>query len=446
VQTPENLQNYNRYSYVLNNPLSQIDPSGHFIIGLIVGVALAVVGLVGAVIATVALFIAYLVALAAQFVIMVVGAVGQAFGAMGTALLSAAKAGIAYAVKAITLKSILIGAGLGAVFNGAQAAIAGGSFSDILKAAAIGAVSGAVGAVTGSFLHGFGSALGSIASGGTSIPGTIVHMAAHGAVGGGMSAAQGGSFKDGFIGSVIGVGVTAVGSSLSGGLPLYNPNNPNYSSAAFVVGRTAIAAITGGLASMAAGGKFADGAFSAAFFHLFNAEYEIAFGGKKYVGYTSDSIELDTHEGFSYQMEKNGKYLGYCHAEAQFFTGAPDSGNTAGGPTLAELIDAGVSMDGLAFSTFSKSDGSRINNGKEGFDHTVMVVTKLETVTKPQTFLQKLFRARAVTTTSLKVEFWENYRTPQKPTGIGLSSRIIQDYRTEKGGSGNMPYRLIIKK
>jgi hypothetical protein len=39
-----------------------------------------------------------------------------------------------------------------------------------------------------------------------------------------------------------------------------------------IVGRTAVAAISGGAASVLAGGKFADGAFSAAFFHLFNGE------------------------------------------------------------------------------------------------------------------------------------------------------------------------------
>ncbi|MCX6858369.1 MAG: RHS repeat-associated core domain-containing protein, partial [Verrucomicrobia bacterium] len=68
VQTPENLQNYNRYSYVLNNPLSQIDPSGHFIIGLIVALVTAIVGIIAGVIATVVAFLAYLAAMAAQFV------------------------------------------------------------------------------------------------------------------------------------------------------------------------------------------------------------------------------------------------------------------------------------------------------------------------------------------------------------------------------------------
>ena len=41
VQAPENLQNFNRYSYVLNNPLSYTDPSGYFI-SLIIGAALAI--------------------------------------------------------------------------------------------------------------------------------------------------------------------------------------------------------------------------------------------------------------------------------------------------------------------------------------------------------------------------------------------------------------------
>jgi RHS repeat-associated protein len=50
VQAPENCQNLNRYSYVLNNPLSYTDPSGYFFsnqwdnikpfVGVIVGVAL----------------------------------------------------------------------------------------------------------------------------------------------------------------------------------------------------------------------------------------------------------------------------------------------------------------------------------------------------------------------------------------------------------------------
>jgi RHS repeat-associated protein len=285
VQTPENIQNYNRYSYALNNPLSQIDPSGHIIVGIIAALATAIVGLIGAIITTVVAFVAYLAVLAAQFVVTVISAVGQAFGAIGNALYSAAKAGLttvkgllvggtatagggtaAGATAAgggLTAGKVMAGAALGASYNGIQAAVNGGGLSDILKAAATGAATGAVGAVVGAGMHGLGDAVGSMMQkGGESLMGTIVHLAAHGAAGGGMSEAMGGNFKDGFIGGLIGAGVSGVfGRSFSG-----------LSEGIGILGRTAVASVSGGVASALAGGKFADGAFAGAFFHLFNNE------------------------------------------------------------------------------------------------------------------------------------------------------------------------------
>ncbi len=38
IQAPKNSQNYNRYSYVLNNPMSYTDPSGYFFVSLFKGV------------------------------------------------------------------------------------------------------------------------------------------------------------------------------------------------------------------------------------------------------------------------------------------------------------------------------------------------------------------------------------------------------------------------
>jgi RHS repeat-associated protein len=38
VQSPGNVQSYNRYSYVLNNPLVLTDPSGYFSINKVIGV------------------------------------------------------------------------------------------------------------------------------------------------------------------------------------------------------------------------------------------------------------------------------------------------------------------------------------------------------------------------------------------------------------------------
>ena len=69
----------------------------------------------------------------------------------------------------------------------------------------------------------------------------------------------GGNFKDGFIGS----GVSSVLSPAFGAIPGLNRT---------VAGRTAVAAVIGGTASELTGGKFANGAMSAAFTHLFNEE------------------------------------------------------------------------------------------------------------------------------------------------------------------------------
>lgn len=282
VQTPENLQNYNRYSYVLNNPLSQIDPSGHIIIGLIAALVTAIVGIIGGIIATVVAFVAYLAALAAQFVLTVVGLNGAAaaMGSMGASCLAAAKAGVAlvssyvtgaaFGLKGTLLGKMIGGAALSSIYNSAQTAINGGSFSDVLKSAAIGAATGAVGAAVGGALAGIpGNVAGSLTPAGAApsaaaiVAGKVVHAAAHGVAAGLMSMAMGGTFKDGFIGSAIGAGVSHVTGFALGEEVMDDIG---------IIGRTAVAAISGGAASALAGEKFTDGAFSAAFFHLFNGE------------------------------------------------------------------------------------------------------------------------------------------------------------------------------
>lgn len=263
VQAPENIQNYNRYTYVLNNPVSATDPTGYFF-GFIFAIVAAVAGVVGAVISTVFAFVAYLATLAAQFVLTVVGLNGAAaaMGTIGSSLLASASAGLATVTSALgavgawaATNPILAGALFGGVYSGAQTAIKGGSFSDVLKAAAIGAVTGAIGGVVGGGLHALGLAA-------DNAVGMVIHSLAHGIAGGAMSEALGGSFKDGFIGSLIGSGVSTVSGIVFG------PAWENLG----ILGRTAVSALSGGAASVLTGGKFANGAYSAAFFHLFNDE------------------------------------------------------------------------------------------------------------------------------------------------------------------------------
>lgn len=82
----------------------------------------------------------------------------------------------------------------------------------------------------------------------------------HAAVGGALSVAQGGSFMEGFASAGLGSVGGFAGEGIAGGGP-----------DGFYV-RTAFAASAGGLASEITGGKFANGAITAAFAHMFNAE------------------------------------------------------------------------------------------------------------------------------------------------------------------------------
>ena len=203
-------------------------------------------------------------------------------GSIGTSLMAAAEAGVMMVTSFVAgagswlgaigawaaANPVLAGALVGGLYSGAQTAIKGGSFSEVLKAAAIGAVTGAIGGAIGGPLGSVAGEVSGAVGGGTAgaVAGAVVHAAAHGVVGGLTSMAMGGTFQDGFIGSAIGAGVSSVMGAMPGMSALEGKGVLK------VIGRTAVAAISGGAASVLAGGKFADGAYSAAFFHLFNSE------------------------------------------------------------------------------------------------------------------------------------------------------------------------------
>jgi len=219
VQVPEFSQNFNRYSYVLNNPLTYTDPSGHAISGLWKAFAMIVVAAVlyctgfGAIVAT---------------------------ALLGT--LSSATA-LTVAGAAITYGNIVGAAAIGFVTGALDAALSGGNVSDVLRGGAIGAIQGAITAgfgngVEGSFAAGdYGSAIG--------------YSVGHGVVGGATNEAMGGKFQDGFL--------SASTSALAQGIPL---GGKSY------IGGLVKSSVIGGSAAEIGGGKFANGASTAAFQYI----------------------------------------------------------------------------------------------------------------------------------------------------------------------------------
>ena len=223
VQAPDNSQNLNRYSYVLNNPLSYTDPSGFFFkaIGKFVGkywrqlVAVGI-GIVTAGIASGAIWASLALNSAASFGVAVAG--GALAGYVSTG----------------TLNGALIGAFSAAAFYGV-----GQYFDDIAR--------------TGGS-SGFGKAI----ADNLRLSKTI----AHGMTGGVMNKLGGGRFAHGFASA----GTTQAFAKTIGGI------GNGDRSFGITAARVTSAAIVGGSASELSGGKFANGAVTGAFSRAFNDE------------------------------------------------------------------------------------------------------------------------------------------------------------------------------
>ncbi|EJL79761.1 RHS repeat-associated core domain protein containing protein [Polaromonas sp. CF318] len=219
IQDPAFAQSYNRYAYVMNNPLAYTDPSGYFSLRSVFKVVVTVV-------------VAYYTGGAIS------GAFASASGGAATALGSWAVTGTGATFQLSAIGSALAGAAGGFA---AGAVSSGGTFKGAMQGALSGGLFGAAG--------GIGQA--------ASAERYLAHAAA-GCIG---QAASGGNCGAGAASAVFGKFATNTTESWGSG----------------VAQGTAVA-IAGGVGSEIAGGKFRNGAATAAFGYLFNNLMHITGG------------------------------------------------------------------------------------------------------------------------------------------------------------------------
>lgn len=223
VQAPQFSQSLNRYSYVLNNPLSLTDPSGFFSFGkalgnLFRGAGRAIRGTIS--------FIE-----------------DNGYQIVQAAALAAPSP---YTFAAVVAASAVV-----SVHAGVQS---GAGFGDILGSTVISVAVTAASAVATSYIGGskFLPEASSFARQGAQI-------IAHGVVQGTARVALGGKFEHGFLAGAFGKAGSLASASLAESLG-FSPN----------LGAAIGGIIAGGTAEELGGGKFANGAASAAFVYAFN--------------------------------------------------------------------------------------------------------------------------------------------------------------------------------
>lgn len=212
LQAPANFQNYNRYSYVLNNPVSMTDPSGHFW----------------------------------KWVKKTVKKIGRGFKKFWKPIVAIA-VGVLTGGLALAAWGPALGSFWGAVAAGAVGGFAAGFSGTLLHGGSIGQAfsNGLIGGISGAAFGAIGAANWQ----------QITKVVAHGLTGGAVQELQGGKFAQGF----------AAAGFAQAFAPAIDGLKHSYQ-------RLTAAAVAGGVGSELAGGKFENGAVTGAFSQMLVVE------------------------------------------------------------------------------------------------------------------------------------------------------------------------------
>lgn len=282
IQAPMNSQNYNRYSYVLNNPMSYTDPSGYFFKWLgkkikkywkpIVAIA------------------------AAAFTY------GAALGAMATTSSITLANGVMLSSTYISTASYIAA---GALSGAVAGAISTGSLRGTLN-----------GALSGAAFAGIGQAFS--AGSGFYQTGGLGHVGTHAFAGGILEELNGGNFGHGFFSAGFTKGV-------GGRINSYFNQR--------VLSGTLTNMVIGGTAAVISGGKFKNGATTAAFQTLFNHYQDVikeevknwknavvdlfkanpeSTQGQMAIKRAARAVAVDVADTSVSVVSKAGEYAGYC--------------------------------------------------------------------------------------------------------------------------------------
>ncbi len=358
IQAPNNSQSLNRYSYIFNNPLSGIDPSGYFGMFKKIGRNIIraaskifgkeLVNIAGTIVAT--YFGGPLAAGAWQYEF------ARAHGASSEGAFFAA-----FTATAAAVVFQQIGQNFGRMSNAnVSGARALGRLAE--QAGLDGALHAQV--ALGEFVKFGGNYLtsGQVAA----------QIASHAVAGGVISVVSGGKFGHGFFSAGVTKGLG--GAYLPGGSDL---------SAGQVVGGTVVSAVIGGTASVVSGGKFANGARTATYQYLFNqadawyerltGQFELSltfaigdFGGQGALGLSVDKNGLYFHGTLAGFESGSG---GFLAVEAGFVPGFDNDGfisrDQFTGSAVTRIDKAALAVGaGGSVETETAKDGFSVSGGK----------------------------------------------------------------------------------